>query len=112
MLGHNSVDESTKYKHLGFCCDKYLSLDENVKDASNKIKGTLLNLINCGIYEGGFNPITSHHLYTTVVLPKAIYGCELWNNLLPKHISLLETSHRFSIKYMQSLPKRTRDVLT
>ena len=73
---------------LVFCCDKYLSLDENVKDASNKIKGTLLNLINCGIYEGGFNHITSHHLYTTVVLPKAIYGCELWNNLLPKHISL------------------------
>ena len=107
MLGHNSVDESTKYKHLGFCCDKYLSLDENIKDASNKIKGTLLNLINCGIYEGGFNPITSHHLYITVVLPKAIYGCKLWNNLLPKHISLLETSHRFSIKYMQSLPKRT-----
>ena len=24
-----------KNKHLEFCCDKYLSLDENVKDASN-----------------------------------------------------------------------------
>ena len=33
--------------------------------------------------------------------------CELWNSLLPKHIDILETAHRFCVKCMQSLPRCT-----
>ena len=87
--------------------DKFLSLDENITSASTKLKGTLLSLSNCGLHEDGLNPLTARYLYKSIILPKALYGCELWNNLSPKQLSMLELAHRFCAKYMQSLPKRT-----
>ena len=87
--------------------NKYFSLDESVKEAASKLKGTFLSLINSGIHEGGLNSITSKRIYKSVVLPKALYGCELWNSLLPKHIDILEKAHRFCVKCMQLLPRCT-----
>ena len=46
--------------------------------------------------------------YETVVLPKALYGCETWFSLTTNNILLLERAHRFCIKYMQGLSTRTR----
>ena len=87
--------------------NKHFSLDDSVKEAATKLKGTFLSLINSGIHEGGLNPITSKRIYKSVVLSKALYGCELWNSLLPKHIDILEKAHRFCVKCMQSLPRCT-----
>lgn len=52
--------------------------------------------------------MTAKHLYETIVLPKALYGCELWSNLLQKDIEQLEVAHRFCLKVIQSLPKLAR----
>ena len=77
---------------------KYGTIDDNVKEAASKLKGPFLNLINSGVHEGGLNPITSKSIYKAVVLPKALYGCELWYSLQSKHIDLLEKAHKFSPK--------------
>ena len=68
-------------------------------------------MINSGVYEDGFHPPTSKHLYQTIVSPKDLYGCELWSNLKRDHIDKLVTAHRFCLKYMQSLPKDTRTII-
>lgn len=105
MLGNEHVDEGTEYVHLGVRCDKYMSIDENIKSATNKIRGTFLSLSNCGIYEDGLNPLSIKRIYNSIVLPKALYGCELWSNILPKHVVSLERAHRFCVKFMQFLPR-------
>ena len=92
------------YKHLGISLNKPLSIDGNVNEAASKFKGTFHRL-------GGFNPIIIRRIYKTFVLPKALYGCELWHILLPKHIDLLEKSHKFCLKFIQSLPRRTSTYL-
>ena len=107
QIGDAYIDEDDCYKHLRIHCNKYLSLDENMKSATIKLKSTLLSLGNCGVHEEGLNPITSKHIYKTIVLPKALYGCEIWDNLSIKHLDMLEMAHRFCVKYLQSLPKRT-----
>ena len=96
-LGEAAIEEGTSYKHLGIHCDKFLSLDENVMSAATKLKSTLLSLSNCGLHENGLNPLTSEHVYKTIVLPKALYGWELWNSLFPKHLNMLEGAHRFCV---------------
>ena len=106
-FGNAQIEEGVEYKHLGVTCDKTMSIDKNVKLACNKIRNTFLSLVNSGIHQDGLNPLTSKRIYNSVVLPKALYGCELWSNLNKNHITSLERAHRFCIKFMQSLPKST-----
>lgn len=106
-LGNDPIKEADAYKHLGVLCDKYMYLDGVVKEACNKIKSTFLSIINCGLHEDGLNPITAYRIYQSVVLPKALYGSELWSGLLPNQLLQIERAHRFCIKFMQSLPRST-----
>ena len=110
-LGGNIIEETESYTHLGVVCDKYLNLNSVIEESCKKIRNTFFSLINSGVYEDGFHPLTSKHLYQTIVLPKALYGCELWNHLKQEHIDKLETAHRFCLKYMQSLPRDTRTII-
>ena len=50
----------------------------------------------------------SLHIYNSVVLPKALYGCELWCNLTSNHCLSLERAHRLCLKFMQYLPRNTK----
>lgn len=106
-LDDECIPEKERYKHLGILCDKNMTFNEIITEACKKIKGTFLSIVNCGLNEDGFNPITSKHIYSSVVLPRALYGCELWSRLLPSHILVLERAHRFCLKFMQYLPRGT-----
>ncbi|MCG8112938.1 MAG: reverse transcriptase family protein [Candidatus Thiodiazotropha taylori] len=108
-LGNNQVDESENYKHLGFIHNKYLSSKPSIKNATDKLKGTFFSLINSGLlYEDTLHPLTYKKIYNAVVLPKALYGCENWSGLSSNELLSLERAHRFCIKHMQSLGRRTR----
>ena len=70
-------------------CDKNMSVDVNIKEACTKLRSTF-SLVNCGIYEDGLNPLTMRRIYNAVVLPKALYGCEMWSNIHASHLTSLE----------------------
>ena len=53
----------------------------------------------------GIDAATSYKIYHTYVLPKLIYGLEVLP-LKKKHVENLESFHRKSIRYLQSLPQR------
>ncbi len=107
-LGSAYVMEKIKYNHLGVLCHKYLHVDDSVNEACNKLRGTFLSIVNSGIYENGLHPLTSKAIYETLVLPKALYGCELWYDLNVKTTLSLERAHRFCVKFIQSVPRHTR----
>ncbi|MES9994111.1 MAG: reverse transcriptase family protein [Candidatus Thiodiazotropha sp.] len=106
-LGPNEVTEGENYKHLGVNCNKYSDLSVNLKESVDKLKGTFMSLANCGLINE-LNPVTCKNLYYSVVLPKALYGCECWSNLSSGNILILERAHRFCVKYMQGFNIRTR----
>ena len=108
-LGNSQVEEDENYKHLGVINNKYLSFKPNIKDATDKLKGTFFSLINSGIfYDDLFHPLTCKKIYNAVVIPKALYGCENWSALTSAELLTLERAHRFCIKRMQSLNMHTR----
>ena len=47
-------------------------------------------------------------LYTSAVLPKALYACELWNGLSITSIFKHEIAHRFCVKFSRGLLNLTR----
>ena len=72
-------------------------------------KGTFLSLVHSGVlHQDNLHPLTCIKIYNFVVLPKALYGCENWFDLTESEILSLERTHRFCVKHMQSLSKRTR----
>ena len=108
-LGPNVVNEDINYKHLGVNCNKYLNINTNIKEATDKLKGTFMSLVNCDlVHSDGLHPLSYEKIYEAVVLPKALYGCETWFSLTTNNILLLERAHRFCVKYMQGLSTRTR----
>ncbi len=76
-LGPDVVDETDKYVHLGILCEKNMNLNENIQNACTKLRTTFFGLGNCGVHKHGLHPITIKHLYQTIVLPRALFGCEL-----------------------------------
>ncbi len=66
-----------------------------------------LVLINSGIHQHGLHPITSKKIYERLVIPRGLYGCELWNDLNTNELLFLERSHRYCVKLLQGLPRRT-----
>ena len=53
----------------------------------------------------GIDAVTSHRIYHTYVLPRLIYGLEVLP-LKKKHVENLESFHRKSMRYLQSLPPK------
>ena len=66
----NVVHEDINCKHLSVSCNKHLNIDINIEEAGDKLKGTLMSLVNCGlIHSDGLHPFSFKKIYETVVLP-------------------------------------------
>ena len=102
------LPEVKVYKHVGINQCTSRTTPANVDDIRQSARGSLFSLINCGVHSNGINPISASKLYTSIVLPRALYGCELWNGITKSNIAHLEATHHFCLKRLQSLPLRTR----
>ena len=107
-FGEGEILQSTQHKHLGVVQSQPLRQPGDISAILRTLRGTFLSLTTCGLHPNGFYPISAMKLYTSVVLPKALYSCELWNSINSKAMSDLEIAQRFCIKFSQGLPKLTR----
>jgi hypothetical protein len=106
-LGTQTIHEVDNYTHLGIDCNRFLQLKKSIEDASVKLRGTYFSITNSGLHPNGLSPITFKTIYSSIILPRALYGCELWNNYTDSDIENLEKSHRFCLKTIQSFAMST-----
>ena len=104
-LGHEVLSESDSYTHLGIYCNRHLTAGDSMKAACCKLRGTYLNICNSGLHPKALSPLTLRTIYETMVIPKALYGCETWTMYSKQDILRLERAHRFCIKHIQRLPR-------
>ena len=107
-MGTDTISESNEYTHLGVICNKYMDIQTNISECCSKLRKTFFSLIDCGIAKDGIHPLSTKKLYLSVVLPRALYGTELLNDMTVSDIRSLERAHIQCLKYMMFLPKDTR----
>ena len=81
MLGDSIISEASDYVHIGVKCDNVLSSQCCVRDACNTLRGTHLSITNSGFPIECLNPIYLRTIYNSIVIPKALFGCEVWATL-------------------------------
>ena len=67
-IGNEPIQEGTKYCHLGTIQNTYVDLNDNVHNACNRLRGTLLSIANSGLSSDSLNPLTLFKIYKSVVL--------------------------------------------
>jgi len=80
FVGQQQIEIVDQYTHPGTTCDNYLSTHLLIQEACRRLRATFLSICNSGIHPGNLNPLTSRTIYKYVVIPKALYGCEMWSN--------------------------------
>ena len=83
------------YKHLGILLSTTGNSRDKVQEACKKGKASFMSLAGAGVRPHGLNPITCSKLFKLIVLPRSLYGCELWNQLPQFCIQQLERMQRF-----------------
>ena len=107
-LGSDEVLERTSYVHLGIECNKEMKVKSNIVVASSKIRQNYFGILNSGISGKDLHPLTLKKIYDSVVLPRALYGCEFWHDISNSDLLSLERSHRFCVKSIQNIDRCTR----
>ena len=62
--------------------------------------------------EDELTSLSAKHIYKSVVLPKDLYGCEVWSTLSPMHVLSMVRANRFCAIFMRSLPRNTNTYVT
>ena len=100
------IDEVQCHVHCGVTLCTERSRISHTKDVCRKGRGIMLALLNSGL--GQLNPITGSKLYKSIVIPSALYSCELWSNLSQTEKLMIERLQRFCSKCIQKLSRRAR----
>ena len=108
FLGNDELCEGVEYKHLGITVSKDMKVKRNMSESASNSRKTFFGLVSSGFREMHLHRLTLKRIYESIVLPRALYRCELWSNLSQSDSLLLERSHRLCIKTMQNMDRNTR----
>ena len=83
-LGSDVIRITKAKTHLGIVLNSNLTNGDAVSNACDKGRKSFYGLFGINSYAIDMNPLTYVNLYRKIVIPSALYGCELWNALTQK----------------------------
>ena len=99
-LGHEKIVEKTNYDHVVVNISIISGDTIGINERLSKGKRTLNTLTGIDIHKCGLTMTTCNIIFWSVVVPVALYGCEIWL-LTGEHIQLLETFQNYACKKIQ-----------
>jgi len=105
-MGASTIPEVTVVTHVGVQHSTDLRSSEAIEKACKKGKSKISAILATGSEGHTPNPIITKRLYSTIVIPSMMHGCELW---YPTNTDLLklERVHRAGVKQMQGMHFQT-----
>ena len=104
-LGTETIPVNDSYIHLGIECNSCLSTGNCIQEACLNLRGTYITVCAKGMGPERQSPITMSKIFNSAVLPKAIYGSELWHNNSSSDLLKLQIIQNFCLKHMQGYQK-------
>lgn len=106
-LGGNTINitETCVYAGILMCSNKIGK--QRTQRAANKARQLIHSLKDIGLNTNGLNPLSSVIVWQRVILPSALYGCELWGQLARQDTETLERTQRHFARYVQGIDKRS-----
>ena len=94
-----------EYTHLGVLRSSGRTTTARTSRQISAARSAFFALNRVGSRFGCIHPITSMRLYSSICLPRMLYGCELWA-VTKTEMEMLERSHRKILRTVQGLPLR------
>ena len=104
-LGHERVKERTNYDHVGVNVSIFSGDECGIRERLSKARRSLNALTDLGIRRCGLTVATCSILFWSIVVPIALYGCELWF-MSDEHSRLLESFQDYASKKIQRFHPR------
>ena len=108
-LGPDRVKERLNYEHVGIRNCIFPDDTSGIEDRIAKGRRTFNSVSGIGIRRGGVSMATCNVIFWSVVIPTALYGCELWM-MDDASINLIEEFQNFIGKRMQRFHPRIPNV--
>jgi hypothetical protein len=106
VLSGGTVHATQAFKFLGSWIAQDGSMDKEVGVRRARLLSTFHSMTN--VWRNHSLPIKLRaRLYSTYVLPTALYGCETWN-ITKAHMQRLESAHTACLRYMLGVPVTQR----
>ena len=104
-LGTDRVSERTDYDHVGNNVSIFYNDTGGIRERISKARRTFNALTGMGIRKCGLTMATCNLVFWSVVVPVALYGCELWR-LNEESFKLLESFQNYACKRIQRFHPR------
>jgi len=91
--------------YAGTLIDCSLRTLDRTEKACSKLKQNLHSLFSIGVKRDGMNPITNSIIWKRVVLPTALYACEIWGQISNHEREILEQTQRYFVRYILGFDK-------
>ena len=99
-LGGEKVGERTNYDHVGIRASTQVDDVSGIAERISKGRDTFNAATGLGIRKSGLSMATCNVIFWNLVVPSAMYGCELWF-LSDKCINILESFQLYVCKRIQ-----------
>jgi hypothetical protein len=80
--------------------------------ACSKARRTIASLRDVGLKAGGLSPMCCVKIWRRVILPSAIYNCELWQNMQTSEFNELDLLQRYYSRIIQNFHIRSPKLVT
>ena len=108
LYGHQYIEQTDNATHLGILQSSNLKMRSRIQERLLKARHAFYSIVSQGVHPYGLNPLVSVSLYSKIVVPTALYGAELWNNLTANDVTSINRFQHFVVKNIQGFPSRTR----